>query len=390
MAEVTLQYPEALLALPVAWLLLLLFAWRRRFKPFGPFLLRLAIVVLAILALAQPVRRPPAVAAANERQQRLVILVDQSASLGQAGQAQLRAEAARLARESLDSVVVYFADQAVVVPPESPAVTWLDSEVSDLARAFRMGAGLLKERPGRLVLLSDGLATGGDPLDEAARLDRPVDVLPAGPADGSAANEVRLVKLSAPPILRQGETFAAEVTVHSQAAVEVTLRVDQDGQVLAEDVVALEPGANLFSFEVKAGQVGLHTLRAGLAAAPTDDALTVNNSLATFNQVYPPPRVLVVGEEMVETARLASQLQEAGFEPDRLPPQALPDRLSELEQYTGMVMLNVSARTLKYEQMLAVQEFVRSLGRGLLATGGRNSFSLGHYEDTPLADLLPV
>jgi uncharacterized membrane protein len=40
--------------------------------------------------------------------------------------------------------------------------------------------------------------------------------------------------------------------------------------------------------------------------------------------------------------------------------------------------------------MIAIQEFVRSLGRGLVVTAGRDSFSVGAYEDTPLADLLPV
>ena len=55
-----------------------------------------------------------------------------------------------------------------------------------------------------------------------------------------------------------------------------------------------------------------------------------------------------------------------------------------------MVLINVSARSLELEQMIAIQEFVRSLGRGLVVTAGRDSFSLGAYEDTPLADLLPV
>jgi hypothetical protein len=30
--------------------------------------------------------------------------------------------------------------------------------------------------------------------------------------------------------------------------------------------------------------------------------------------------------------------------------------------------------------MIAVQEFARSMGRGVLVTGGRNSFTLGKYE----------
>ena len=54
MAEIILQNPWALLALPLLWLLLLAFAWRRRFKPFGAFLLRLAILVLVNIGLISP------------------------------------------------------------------------------------------------------------------------------------------------------------------------------------------------------------------------------------------------------------------------------------------------------------------------------------------------
>ena len=93
MAEIILRNPWALAALPILWLLLLIFAWRRRFKPLGAFLLRLVILVLVTLALSRPVFVPPAAAAEDEAQEPRVLLVDQSASLGAAGQPALRAEA---------------------------------------------------------------------------------------------------------------------------------------------------------------------------------------------------------------------------------------------------------------------------------------------------------
>jgi hypothetical protein len=80
MAEIVLQSPSALLLLPVFWLLLILFAWRRRFKPFGAFLLRLAIMVLVVLALSQPISLPLETTNDEVREQ-LVVLVDQSTSL---------------------------------------------------------------------------------------------------------------------------------------------------------------------------------------------------------------------------------------------------------------------------------------------------------------------
>ncbi|MCK6626341.1 MAG: VWA domain-containing protein [Anaerolineae bacterium] len=401
MAEITLQNPWALLALPPLWLLLLAFAWRRRFKPFGAFLLRLAILILLVVALSRPVFVPPAAASERETPERQILLVDQSASLGLAGQQALRAEAARLAQESPHTVTVYFADRPFILdqsaPPFEGSSASFDPTISNLASALTTGQQLLNGQPGRLVLLSDGLANQGDTNAAITRLVRqniPVDVLLADESTRQnwrgSPNEVSLVKLTVPPALRQGETFNLEVTLHSLAAAQVTLNVAQGDTTLAEDVVSLEPGPNLFTFEATAEETGPQTFEAAIAPAEGADAQAANNRLAAFTQVYLPPQILVVSNEAGPAGQLALQLRQAGFVVERAEPADLPTRLSALDPYDGIVLANVSARALELEQMIALQEFVRSLGRGLVITAGRDSFALGAYEDTPLADLLPV
>jgi Mg-chelatase subunit ChlD len=416
MAEIVFQNPWGLVALPIGWLLLLLFAWRRRFQPFIPFLLRLVIIVLIGLALAQPVRLRPE-AGDQPLAQRLVILVDQSASLGETGRQALRAEATRLTRDFPDSITLFFADRPVIVLPFSPALIGsqplpdnppaeiavdldaltLDLEISNLADALTLGAKLLDDKAGRLILLSDGLPTRGDALEATTQLARqgiPVDVVTVDEGMratwAATTGDVRLVKLDVPPVLRQGETYDIEVVIHSTEATDVNLRLTQLSQdkVLAEDVIAVDEGLNLYTFAATAEALGPQTFRADIAA--DGDAEPANNSYSAWTQVFAPSRVLLVGEDQLQVDRFKQQLEEAGYIADQIRPAGLPDRLSPLESYTGMVMLNVSARSLELEQMVAVQEFVRSLGRGLLVTGGRESFSLGHYADTPLADLLPL
>lgn len=411
MAEIGLQNPWALVVLPMLWLLLLAFAWRRRFKPFGAFLLRLAILVLIVLALSRPVFVPQAIASGSAEPQRLVLLVDQSASLGPAGQQAVRTEAARLAQESPDTLSLYFADQTVIIPaPPAPGEIsptpsiqgrsqerLLNPTVSNLAEALRTGRQLLDGWPGRLVLLSDGLATTGDTTQALSALIQhgiPVDVLLVDEATRQTwqggSNEVRVVKLNVPPVLRQGETFAVEVTLHTFAPAQVRLNLTQGETALAEDTVPLEPGFNLFTFDATAQAVGPQTFQAAVTSAQADDVQPANNRSAAFTQVYPAPQILVVSDKVGPWDRFILQLKEAGFTVDWRSPVDLPPRLSGLEPYAGMVLANVSARSLQLEQMLAVQEFVRSLGRGLLVTGGRSSFILGSYQDTPLAELLPV
>ncbi|MBN1991777.1 MAG: VWA domain-containing protein [Anaerolineae bacterium] len=396
MAEIMLQSPAALLAIPLLWLLAMAVAWSRRFKPFGAFLLRLAIIVLIGLALAQPVILPPETPANEQTPERLVVLVDQSASVPTADQQIFQAEAARLAAQFPDTTVLYFADQTVMGAPPSPGETGpeslpLNPNLSNLAQALLMGAQFLNNQPGRLVLLSDGLPTAGDTPEAMAQLARqniPVDVFVPGETGVARPNEVRLIELTTPATLRLGEIFDANVIVHSERQTEANLRLIQDDDILARETVLLEPGFNRFSFTTEAVELGPHTFRATVSA--DNDGQPANNSLSAFSQVYPPPPVLVVGDDPVRANTFAGWLEEAGFVPTTLRSNQLPDRLSELEPYAGMALLNVSARSLKLEQMIAVQEFARSLGRGLLVTGGRSSFSLGKYDDTPLAELLPL
>lgn len=411
MAEIVFQNPWALsVVLPLAWLILILYSWRRRFKPFGAFLLRLIIIVLLAVALAQPASVPAGdIAASAGVPQRLVVLVDQSASLGQAGPQALQAEAARLVENHPDAFTVYFADRPVLVnrvltsgdAQAGPAATTLaqsdtlDFTVSNLAEALTLGAELLHSQPGRLVLLSDGVPTAGDTqktMDNLAQKNIPVDVLLLDEGTlkswQNAANDVLVTEVSVPPVLRQGETFGIDVFIHTQTPTDVTLNLKQANEVLAEDVITLEPGLNRFTFNGSADTLGPQTFRATIAADV--DSRPENNSHSAFSQVYPTPRVLIVADDANEGNFAAGLLQNSGFEVVILNPSEVPSRLSELDSFDGMVLLDVSAKLLQLEQMIAIQEFVRSLGRGLVVAGGRDSYDLGGYEDTPLEELLPV
>ncbi len=408
MAEITLQNFWAWsILLPLAWALLIAFSWRRKFKPFGAFLLRLTIITLLTVALAQPTLVPDIVAEdISDAAERLVVLVDQSASLGQTGQQSLRAEAARLTQEHPDAYVLHFANQPVLVinplspPQEQPQTTpgdTLDPTLSNLAEALVMGGELLNNIPGRLVLLSDGIPTDGDTktaLNQLVQNNIPVDVFIPNQGDIQAwqnfQNDVKLVDIQVPKSLRKGESFNVDVSIHTDVPTKITLNLKQPstGTILAEDVVDLEAGLNKFSFSAWASELGPQTFRATIAA--DEDFQAENNRASAFTQVYPTSRILMIADDNNAGLAAGTLLQEAGYEVEIISAVAVPDDLSQLEAYDGMVLLNVSAKALKLEQMIAIQEFVQSLGRGLLVTGGRDSYDLGHYEDTPLAELLPV
>ncbi len=182
MAEIGLQTPRVFLALPLLALLILAFAWRRRFRPLGPLALRLTVIVLAITALSEPLLLPGSTTTEllGEELGRVVILVDQSASL-ESRRAALRAEAARMAESVQDSVVLWFAGGAVAATGDETLDNLpINPEITDLANALLLGSELLKARAGRLILLSDGFVTAGDTAAAVTQLVKqgiPVDVV---------------------------------------------------------------------------------------------------------------------------------------------------------------------------------------------------------------------
>jgi phosphatidylglycerophosphate synthase len=108
--------------------------------------LRLATVTLVIIALANPV-----LGSAAPAQGALVVLLDQSDSLGDAGKAALRAQAERLIAEHAGpSSVVAFGANAVAAPPGDADAIVVRDRV-DLAAAERtLRSSIIKPTDGRM------------------------------------------------------------------------------------------------------------------------------------------------------------------------------------------------------------------------------------------------
>jgi Mg-chelatase subunit ChlD len=390
-----------------------LWLWRgRRTVPIS-LGLRLASVALIILAIANPTQGRPLLESGP-----LVLLVDQSDSLTPQGQAALRAEANRLLASLEDepgeaserAVVLWFGDHVVspgdwqqasaqAAPPPELAST-LDGSQSNMAAALRTARDLLTTsaqatgESGQIVLLSDGLPTRGDALAEArlaADAGMRVDVLHLA---NPGSPELRIAYVDAPDTLHVGQEYSVNIIVDNAApagqtpAGQATLRLWEGDQLLGEQVVALAPGSNRFTFDSQAINAGVVRLRAEIEGTP--DTFAQNNSGAATAIVAPPPLVLLVEGEADAAAPLSAALWSAGIENDVIAASNLTTRLSELNRYDGMVLVDVPANDLSYDQMTSVQEFVRSEGRGLVVTGGPNSYGLGGYDDTPLEEALPV
>jgi Ca-activated chloride channel homolog len=380
---VIFRNPQCLLLLALLPALALAWRWRGRRVPLTALVLRLLSVALVIAALADPVRALP-----NLAQGQLVLLVDQSDSLGETGKAALRDQAAARARAEPNRVhVLYFGANTVSAPDAS-----LRATNSDIAGALLAARELVGER-GRIALLSDGAQTRGDALATAQALGVPIDTLAYQTA---TRPEIWVAGMEVPRTLREGEEYTINVVVGSSAAAEAQLAIDDGMTQLVAQQIQLSAGENNLTYQARAGQPGILRLRATLEPGANagqgagQDTFAQNNRGAATALVAARPRVLLIESRAGMTAPLQAALRPAGIDAETIEAQAVPARLSDLEDYEGVVLVDVPAGDLTLDQMITLREFVRSMGRGLVATGGRSSFTLGAYKGTPLEEALPV
>ena len=70
--------------------------------------------------------------------------------------------------------------------------------------------------------------------------------------------------------------------------------------------------------------------------------------------------------------------------------KGFPTTAAELGRFRALILSDIEASFFTPEQMQLIADFVKVRGGGLLMLGGVNSFNLGGYRGTPVADLLPV
>lgn len=263
------------------------------------------------------------------------------------------------------------------------------TSATDLAKALRLAAGILPGRAQkRIVILTDGRQTDGDALTEAAVLAKQgirVDVHPLTVVGGP---EVLLRSLNAPSSAHEGESFSLTVTADSTVRSAGTLRVFSDGRLLAEQPVQLSVGTNRFTVTVKETQPGFHTYRATVDAAT--DTWAQNNEAWAFVDVVGRPRVLVVEGHPGAGANVTAALRSGGVDTDVRAVSAAPQLLPELTPYSAVWLADTAYADLGPDLATTLKAYVSEMGRGLVASGGEDSFGPGGWRHTTLEDILPV
>jgi uncharacterized membrane protein len=264
-----------------------------------------------------------------------------------------------------------------------------DTNYTDLAAGLRLAAAILpQDSERRIVLLTDGQQNLEDALQEAQLLQQQgirLDIVPLPAVDGP---EARIDGLTAPTTLLTNERFLLHARFFSTVAQRVTLHLYLDQTLLLQQSLKLIGGEQEATFTLQAPPAGFHTYRITMDAPL--DTISQNNQAAAFVNVQGPPHVLIVEAKPGAGHNIAASLQATHIDVTVGSPADVPTTLDGLVNYNAVVLADVPASELGSTRMLVLQSFVRDLGRGLVVSGGENSYGVGGYANTPLEETLPV
>jgi uncharacterized membrane protein len=366
-----------------------LFLWKRGARPGPPMPLRWGLLVLALGALAGPEL------VLRHAGSDVVVVVDRSRSMPLDSD-RVAMELVRLLeaqRRPGDRLgVISFGREARVEQPLSAAGTFggfsrpLDAEASDLSAALDAAGALMPpERTGRVLVVSDGRATGADARGAARRLAaRGIAVDYRHVAREEVPLDLAVVSVDVPSAVTVREPFQFSAVVFASGAVTGTVRLERNGQLLVKGPYEFRPGPNVLPFRDLVEKEGLASYRLSVEA-PGDGVLENDEGRAVL-RVEGPPRVLLLTRKPKGT--LAQALEAAGLRLEVREPFTVS--LDALDGVATVVLEDVDANALGEPGLNALATYVEQAGGGLVMTGGRDSFGQGGYRRSPLEPVLPV
>jgi Ca-activated chloride channel homolog len=274
----------------------------------------------------------------------------------------------------------------------APQRAELGRDGTDLGAAIRHGLGELPpDSAGRIVLLTDGVATRGDALGAALAAVAAGVPIDAVPLDQAKVPDVRVVSVRMPPRASEGEPLELRVVTSSPAPARAEVRIFRDGQPIRKGKVELRAGEDVLHLRELAPPPGFHRYDVEISAEdPKQDLAHEDNSGSAFVRVRGESSALVLERQPALAAALAHALTAAAFRVETRGPAAIPADVAGFAAYDLVVLGDIPAHDLAPTQMDALASYVRDLGGGLLLLGGEKSLGPGGYGRTPIEDVSPV
>ncbi|MBI4865835.1 MAG: VWA domain-containing protein [Candidatus Wallbacteria bacterium] len=260
-----------------------------------------------------------------------------------------------------------------------------ESRGTALERALRAAADL----PVRSILLySDGNETSGSAEKTLPVLAARGLKLTAVPLEPLEPDSLAIAGMSLPQTVLDGKEFQGQVSIRSQAAGSVKLRIKRGEHELEDESVRVEPGLTNVTFADKLTRASLQVYTATVTPeGKLPDKRFEDDRACAVTQVLRVPKVLAVSSS---PGRLAKLLTAAGLEHEECAPKGLSAPELDLPGFSAVILDNIDSSDVPSEKQKLLATFVSEQGGGLLAIGGEHGFGAGGWVDTEIEKILPV
>src|SRR5205809_2922420 len=266
-----------------------------------------------------------------------------------------------------------------------------------------------------VVLITDGADNASKQWTESlSKLEaRKIPFYTVGVGSENIIREAEVVKVSA---LRQSlkeSTAVVDVSYrsHGFSGRKATLYIRENNVLLKSEQVVLPPDGEIAekSIDLPVKNEGTRLFSFSLQAQ--DDRIPENNTLDALVEIKNDhPQILYIeGEPRWEFKFLRRAIQDdpnirlvtllrssqnkfyrQGIDKEEMLAEGFPKKREELFQYKGLIFGSIEYTFFTQDQLKMVVDFVSNRGGGFLMMGGRNSFVGGRYQNSPIADILPI
>jgi len=266
-----------------------------------------------------------------------------------------------------------------------------------------------------VVLITDGVDNASKQWTESlSKLEaRHIPFYTVGVGTENIVRDAEVTKVSAPRESLKESTAVVDIsyTSHGFSGRKATLYVRENNVLLKSEEVTLPPDGEISekSIDLPVKNEGTRIFSFSLQAQ--DDRIPENNSLDALVEIKNDhPQILYIeGEPRWEfkflrravqddpNIRLVTLLRSSqnkfyrqGIDKEEMLAEGFPKDREELYQYKGLIFGSIESTFFSQDQLKNVVDFVSNRGGGFLMMGGRNSFAGGRYQNSPIADILPV
>lgn len=264
----------------------------------------------------------------------------------------------------------------------------VDGGFTSIEDGLRLAYSLMpSDTRNHIILMTDGEENVGDAIQQVKLLHEQNIVVDVFPIRNPATDDVQISQVNVPEYIHKGESFRVVIKVDSNVATRAKINLYANNHIVSEQTVEIQKGPNTFVFRDKAVEGGSIVYKAEID--PDVDGVLKNNSFSQFTYIKDIPNILVIHGNG-EDARELIKIYETSGDITVKKPAAVPLELSELQVFDAVILSNVSAHELPDKFLDILEVSIRHLGKGLIVTGGENSYALGGYFKTPLEKILPV